>query len=85
MYPYSLYLAFVQLRKQLYKAKKRKILSRYSQIELNKRKFKTFQKFYNEAQEWIYDWDRDLTTQEVFDDMLDASQSKGWIKCMCYD
>ena len=84
MYPYSLYLAFVSLRKQMYKIHSSNILCRYSKIECYKSQFKTFRKFSDEADAYIYENNKDITVQEVFDDMLDRSQSKYWIKRLCY-
>ncbi len=76
MYPYSLYRAFVALRKQLYRIKSQRELSKYDQIELHKQKFKSFRGFCNEADSFIYDFEKDSTVQEIFDDMLEKSQTK---------
>lgn len=84
MYTIDLYLYFVQLRKQLYKIKKCNWYWKYSQIELNKAKYKTFQRFYDEAYSLIYDLDKNCTVQDIFDEMLDKSQSKKGLKINCY-
>ncbi len=84
MYPYSLYLAFVALRKQIYRVRSSNILCRYSKIEVYKSQFKTYRKFCDEADQYIYSMDMNMSVQDVFDDMLDRSQSKYWIKRLCY-
>lgn len=84
MYPISLYKAFVQFRKQYYKIKTRDGWDKYHQIEQNRRDYHTFQRFYDEAHSYIYSMEKDMTVQEVFDDMLDRSQSKYGILRLCY-
>ncbi|MDD3302251.1 MAG: hypothetical protein PHN31_01750 [Candidatus Gracilibacteria bacterium] len=83
MYTMNLYFAFVQLRKQIYKIKTRKGGDKYTSIELNRSKYKTFEKFYIEAQTYIFEFDKNLSVQEVFDTMLDKSQTKIGIKKLC--
>ena len=86
MFPIDLYFAFVQLRKQLYKCKTMNWYWKYTKIELERAKYKTFRKFYDECFEWLqympYWWD--YSTQEIFDKMLDISQSKKGLKRNCY-
>jgi len=86
MYPLDLYYAFVQLRKQLYKCKTVNWQWKYTCIEQNKAKFKTFQVFYDEAYEYLWNlWGENCyTIQEVFDKMLDYSQSKKKLKWLCF-
>jgi len=78
MYSQWIYKSFVQLRKQLYKCKSREELEKYSNIEKLKGNYKTFQRFYNECEEYF--WRRfqneptEETVQEVFDTCLDWSQ-----------
>lgn len=77
MYTQWIYNAFVQLRKQLYKIKKRDNLSRYSEIELHQMEYKTFRRFSDSVSEWneyFEDFNSKKTTQEVFDNLLDLSQ-----------
>lgn len=80
MYWPAVYNDFVQLRKQLYKLKKTKSIDRYSKIEQNQKKYKTFRNFCDSVQEVfsrLYrDEPRDKTYQEVFDELLDLSQKK---------
>lgn len=83
MYSLDLYNSFIQLRKQLYKIKTLKWQDKYSKIELNKAKYKTFLRFYDNAYEYCYIHDN-FTIQDIFDDMLTKSQSKHWIKIYCF-
>lgn len=84
MYPISLYRAFVALRKQVYRVKTTDGHCRYSKIEAYKSQFRTYRKFCDEADAYIYENSKDMTVQEVFDDMLDRSQSKYGILRLCY-
>lgn len=78
MYPQSLYNSFVQLRKQYYKAKRRVTIDRYDEIEANRAKFITFQRFYDEVQEMLSykQSDNYESTQDIFTEMLERSQSR---------
>lgn len=87
MYPLDLYYAFVQLRKQLYKCKTMYGKWKYTCIEQNKSKYKTFRKFYDECYEYLYhDWYywAYYSTQEIFDEMLFKSQSRKKLKWLCF-
>lgn len=74
MYSVSLYIAFVQLRKQLYKIKTRKWWDKYTKIEEEKYKYKTLEKFYQEAISFINESEIDFTIQDLFEEMLFLSQ-----------
>lgn len=80
MYWNDVYFSFVQLRKQIYKIKKRKNLDRYTKIENYKSHYRTFKKFCNDVEEYF--WRRysneptEETIQEVFENCLDMSQRK---------
>lgn len=80
MYSEWIYYSFIQLRKQFYKLKTRKWWDKYSKIELNKNKFKTFKRFCDECEDFFSRMYRDEVTpdsiQEVFDKCLDLSQRK---------
>lgn len=74
MYTIKLYIAFVQLRKQLYKIKTRKWWDKYTKIEEEKYKYKTLELFFQEATSFINESQMDLTIQDVFEEMLCLSQ-----------
>ncbi len=76
MYPPELYSAFVSLRDQLNRLKTMEWADKYSDIEGNVKKYKTFQRFHDRAFGWIYSLDLDKTTQNVFDEMYGKSRSR---------
>lgn len=80
MYTEWIYYSFVQLRKQLYKLKTQIQLDKYSQIEYNKRSYKTFRKFYDECEEYLtkkyLDRETEETIQEIFERCLNYSHMR---------
>lgn len=84
MYTAEIYLAFIQLRKQLYKLKTTRWADKYSKIEEEQKKYKTFKRFYSACENYFSWRYKDEVTQEscqdIFDKCLELSQSKIWLK-----
>lgn len=90
MYWIDVYKSFVALRDQLYRCKTNKWLDRYSKVEFYRGKFKTFQKFCYDVEEYFwrryYDEVTEETIQDIFERCLELSKKRQlkislvWIK-----
>lgn len=67
----NLILRFNRLKYQLNRLKTWKQVNKYSDIEIHMRKYVTFQRFYNECEEYFARRYRDEITQETTQDIFD--------------
>jgi len=71
MYPEELILRFKRLQYQLNRLKTTKWASVYSEIELNRNRYITFNRFCNECEEYFSRMYRDEVTDETIQEIFD--------------